>query len=78
LLAQDAQHSNVKQQVILFAKDGMPTQRRQSSEMNTGYIRLINAANHRETCIDYLYFDENGKIKPVKITREGVKASLLK
>jgi beta-xylosidase len=37
-----------------------------------------NAANHRETCIDYLYFDEAGKIKPVKITKTGVKASLLK
>jgi beta-xylosidase len=37
-----------------------------------------NAANHRETCIDYMYFDSNGKIKPVKITREGVKASVLK
>jgi beta-xylosidase len=37
-----------------------------------------NAANHRETCIDYLYFDKDGKIKPVKITKRGVKASLLK
>ena len=30
--------------------------------------------NHRETCIDRLYFDEKGAIKPVKITVEGVKA----
>lgn len=30
--------------------------------------------NHRETCIDHLYFDEKGAIKPVKITVEGVKA----
>jgi beta-xylosidase len=28
--------------------------------------------NSRETCIDHLYFDENGLIKPVIITREGV------
>lgn len=28
--------------------------------------------NHRETCIDRMYFDENGLIKPVKITFEGV------
>ena len=37
-----------------------------------------NAANHRETCIDYLYFDSNGKIAPVRITTEGVKASAIK
>ncbi|QKZ15542.1 family 43 glycosylhydrolase [Spirosoma sp. KUDC1026] len=30
--------------------------------------------NHRETCIDPMYFDEQGMIKPVKITVEGVKA----
>ncbi|MDX8339023.1 glycoside hydrolase family 43 protein [Draconibacterium sp. IB214405] len=30
--------------------------------------------NHRETCIDRMYFDENGLIKPVKITFEGVQA----
>ncbi|GAA4456053.1 hypothetical protein GCM10023189_24710 [Nibrella saemangeumensis] len=29
-------------------------------------------ANHRETCIDELRFDENGAILPVKITVEGV------
>src|SRR5690606_38062253 len=29
--------------------------------------------NSRETCIDEMFFDENGKIKPIKITREGVK-----
>lgn len=28
--------------------------------------------NHRETCIDRMYFDEEGFIKPVKITNEGV------
>jgi beta-xylosidase len=28
--------------------------------------------NHRETCIDRMYFDENGFIKPVKMTFEGV------
>jgi beta-xylosidase len=28
--------------------------------------------NHRETCIDRMYFDENGYIKPVKMTLEGV------
>lgn len=33
--------------------------------------------NSRETCIDYLYFDENGFIKPVKITNEGVKMRLI-
>lgn len=30
--------------------------------------------NHRETCIDRMYFDENGYILPVKITFEGVEA----
>ncbi|MVM34768.1 family 43 glycosylhydrolase [Spirosoma sp. HMF4905] len=34
--------------------------------------------NHRETCIDQMYFDEQGAIKPVKITVEGVKAQALK
>ncbi len=29
-------------------------------------------ANHRVTCIDRMYFDENGLIKPIKITNEGV------
>lgn len=29
-------------------------------------------ANHRVTCIDRMYFDEKGLIKPVKITNEGV------
>lgn len=28
--------------------------------------------NHRATCIDRLYFDADGRIVPVKITREGV------
>ena len=34
--------------------------------------------NHRETCIDKMVFDENGLIKPVVITNEGVKANKLK
>ena len=34
--------------------------------------------NHRETCIDRMYFDEAGLIKPVKITVEGVSARELK
>ena len=29
-------------------------------------------ANHRVTCIDEMHFDTDGKILPVKITREGV------
>lgn len=33
--------------------------------------------NSRETSIDRMYFDTNGHIKPVKITREGVKSRLL-
>ncbi|WP_423149263.1 glycoside hydrolase family 43 protein [Rubrolithibacter danxiaensis] len=35
-------------------------------------------ANERETCIDRMYFDQNGLIKPVKITMQGVKKSRLK
>ncbi|MEO6229258.1 MAG: glycoside hydrolase family 43 protein [Ferruginibacter sp.] len=31
--------------------------------------------NHRTTCIDEMYFDENGFIKPVKITMMGVRAA---
>lgn len=34
--------------------------------------------NHRETCIDQMYFDEQGHIKPVKITVAGVPARRLK
>jgi beta-xylosidase len=34
--------------------------------------------NHRETCIDRMYFDENGYILPVRITFEGVNARTLK
>lgn len=34
--------------------------------------------NHRETCIDRMYFDENGMILPVKITVEGVPARRIK
>jgi len=33
--------------------------------------------NHRVTCIDKMEFDENGYIKPVKITFEGVKPNKL-
>jgi beta-xylosidase len=33
--------------------------------------------NHRVTCIDEMFFDENGLIKPVKITFEGVEKSKL-
>ena len=29
-------------------------------------------ANHRVTCIDRMCFDENGLIKPIQITFEGV------
>lgn len=36
------------------------------------------SAFSRETCIEEMFFDENGYIKPVKITNEGVKAHLLK
>jgi len=34
--------------------------------------------NHRVTCIDEMGFDENGLIKPVKITLEGVEKLLLR
>lgn len=34
--------------------------------------------NSRETCIEHLYFDEQGLIKPVVITKEGVEARKLK
>jgi len=36
------------------------------------------SANHRETCIEKVEFDNQGFIRPVKITREGVKAVSLK
>ncbi len=35
-------------------------------------------ANHRQVCIDKMEFDENGYIKPVKITKEGIAARKLK
>jgi len=35
-------------------------------------------ANHRVTCIDHMYFDADGFIKPVHITNEGVTAVQLK
>jgi hypothetical protein len=34
--------------------------------------------NHRVTCIDKMEFDEAGRIKAVKITREGVEKQTLK
>jgi beta-xylosidase len=36
------------------------------------------SANHRVTCIDEMYFDDNGYIQPVKITKEGVTRNRLK
>ncbi|KAA6349942.1 Arabinoxylan arabinofuranohydrolase [termite gut metagenome] len=33
--------------------------------------------NHRATCIDELFFEENGLIKPVKITFEGVEKNAM-
>ncbi len=34
--------------------------------------------NHRVTCIDEMFFDENGYIKPIVMTHEGVAANPLK
>jgi beta-xylosidase len=34
--------------------------------------------NHRVTCIDKMYFDAKGFIQPVKITKEGVSARVIK
>ena len=34
-------------------------------------------ANHRVTCIDIMEFDENGLIRPVKITNKGVERNKL-
>lgn len=36
------------------------------------------AANHRVTCIDEMHFDENGRIRPVKITHTGVMAQKIR
>ncbi|MFY0255750.1 glycoside hydrolase family 43 protein [Chitinophaga sp. 30R24] len=36
------------------------------------------AANSRETCIDRMYFDKNGLIQPIKITKAGVPAALIR
>ncbi len=33
--------------------------------------------NHRVTCIDEMHFDKDGRIEPVKITKEGVKKNKL-
>ncbi len=35
-------------------------------------------ANHRVTCIDPMFFDSDGFIKPVRISFEGVKAQVIK
>lgn len=35
-------------------------------------------ANSRETCMEEMHFDENGFIKPITITNEGVKAQVIK
>lgn len=35
-------------------------------------------ANHRATCIDRMYFDEKGFIKPIKMSFEGVKPQQIK
>jgi len=37
-----------------------------------------NNGNHREICIDRMYFDENDQIKPVIMTFEGVEKRILK
>jgi len=34
--------------------------------------------NHRVTCIDHMYFNPDGTIKPVKITKEGVEARTIR
>lgn len=34
--------------------------------------------NHRVTCIDRMYFDDDGLIRPIKITKEGVPKKQLK
>jgi hypothetical protein len=34
--------------------------------------------NHRQTSIERMYFDKDGKILPVKITNEGVEAHPLR
>lgn len=36
------------------------------------------AAAHRQTCIDRMYFDENGFIKPIKMTMTGVSEQKVK
>ena len=32
---------------------------------------------HRVTCVDRMYFDKDGRIKPVKMTFEGVNSRLI-
>ncbi len=41
--------------------------------------RPLNTRNghHREVCIDRMYFDENDRIEPVKITFQGVRKRIL-
>ena len=48
-----------------------------NAEWYIGYHRrplTEKGRDSRVTCIDRMYFDENGYIKPVKMTFEGVKA----
>ena len=39
--------------------------------------RGVTTRDHRETCIDRMYFDEQGYIQPVEITFEGIPAQTL-
>ena len=34
--------------------------------------------NSRETCIEHMYFDKDGLIKPVVITKQGVEKNVIK
>ena len=44
------------------------------------HLRPLDETDHnsRETCIDLMEFNDDGTIKPVVITNEGVKANSLK
>lgn len=54
-----------------------------TSESNNWYIVYHRKplgdkdGNHRVTCIDRMYFNENGLIEPIEITFEGVSADKL-
>lgn len=37
----------------------------------------VKEPNHREVCIEYLRFDAQGRIEPVRVSREGVRATPL-